>query len=172
MLNHYRGTGGYALLYLCTIFGVILLTLIVAGIFSTMGFFENVGAIAGGVILAAFWIVGFIVMQRFIAIESRRPSLSESNIIGIKSVLYVFIPIFCMLLLVFFIAIIAKLFGVVGGGAKEASQAAQTAEGAGQTQKAIGALWGILGTMFLLYMAPFLNLALLSRLVSPGSKTA
>jgi len=84
MLNHYRGTGGYAALYLGIIFGVILLTLVAMGISAALGFSESAGKVAGGVILAAFWIVGFVVMQRFIAIENRRPSLAESNIIGIN----------------------------------------------------------------------------------------
>jgi len=169
MLNHYRGTGGYAGLYLVVVFGVSLLTLIVAGLCGIMGF-EGAGKVAGGVILAAFWIVGFVVMQRFIAIENRRPSLAESNIIGIKSVLYVFVPLLSLALLIAVTIVLAKLIGI-GGEAKGPSQAAQNADAAGQQQKAMGALWGLFATMFLLYAAPFLNLAVLSRLVTPSSKT-
>ena len=170
MLNHYRGTGGYAALYLVIVLGVSLLTLIVAGLCGILGF-EGAGKVAGGVILAAFWIVGFIVMQRFVIIENRRPSLAESNIISIKSVMYVFLPIFSLALLIVVCAILAKLIGI-GGEAKQAGQAAQNADAAGQQQKAVGALWGVFATMFLLYIAPFLNLAVLSRLVSPSSETA
>jgi len=144
--------------------------LVALGLCAALGILDNAGKVAGGVILAAFWIVGFIVMQRFIAIENRRPSLAESNIIGIKSVLYVFVPIFSTALLIALAIFLAKLVGI-GGEAKQAGQAAQAADASGQNQNAIGALWGIFAMMFLLYIAPFVNLAVLSRLFSPKSKS-
>jgi len=165
MLNHYRGTGGYALLYLMIVFGIILLTLLAVGIASSVLGLQNAGQMAGGVILATFWIVGFIVMKRFVAIENRRPTIAESNIIGIKSVLYVFAVIFSLALLVMIVVFLVKLIGG-GGGAKTVGQ---TSNSEGPNQQAIGALWAVVATMFLLYIAPFFNMAILSRLVSPVS---
>jgi len=169
MLNHYRGTGGYAALYLVLVFGVMLLTLIVSVVLSMVGFGQSAGVMAGGVIFISFWVVGFIVMQRFIAIENRRPSLAESNIVGVKSVLYFLALILSLALIIALVIFLVKLIGG-GGEPRQASQAAQAGGGSGQNQQAIGTLWGVFATLFLLYVAPFLNMAVLSRLVSPGSK--
>jgi len=175
MFNHYRGTGGYAALYLVLVFGVMLLTLIVSTVLSMIGFGQSAGMMAGGVIFIAFWVVGFIVMQRFVAIENRRPTLAESNIVGVKSVLYFLGVVLSLALIVATIIFLVKLIG--GGGAEagqagQGAQAAQNEPNAEQKQQAIGALWGVFATLFLLYVAPFLNLAVLSRLVAPSSKTA
>ena len=174
MFNHYRGTSGYAALYLVLVFGVMLLTLIVSTVLSMIGFGQSAGVMAGGVIFITFWVVGFIVMQRFVAIENRRPTLGESNIVGVKSVLYFLGLILSLALIVGIIIFLVQLIGG-GGEAKQggqAAQAAQTGPSGEQKQQAIGALWGVFATLFLLYVAPFLNMAVISRLVSPGSKTA
>jgi len=113
MLNHYRGTGGYAALYLMIVFGVILLTTVLAVIMSVVGLGQNAGKIAGGIIFIALWAIGFVVMQRFIAIEKRRPTLGESNIVGVKSVLY-FLAITLVVVLV--IAVTVLLTKLIGGG--------------------------------------------------------
>ena len=170
MLNHYRGTGGYAALYLTTVFGVILLTAVLAVILSVVGFGQDAGKIAGGMIFSALWVVGFIVMQRFIAIENRRPTLGESNIVAVKSVLYFLAITLAIVLIVAVIILLTKLIGG-GGEANQARQAAQTGDTTKQNQQAIGAFFGIFATMFFLYMAPFLNMAILSRFFSTDSKT-
>lgn len=179
MLNHYRGTGGYAALYLAIFFGIALLTLVVMLMVSVMGFGQSGGKLAGGVILAAFWVVGFVVMQRFVAIENRRPSLTESNIIGVKSVLYFLGILLSLAVLIAVIIFLVKLIGAVtggaggegaGGGPKGPPQSAQSGEGNEQKKRAIGAMWGMSVTLLLLYIAPFFNLAVLSRFVSPKSE--
>ena len=171
MLNHYRGTGGYAALYLVLVFGVILLALMALASLSILGVGESARLMAGGVIFSAFWVMGFIVMRRFVAIENRRPSLAESNIVGVKSVLYFLGVIISLVLIVAIIIFLAKL---IGGGdeARQAGRVAQAEASTEQKQQAIGALWGVFTTLFLLYVAPFLNMAVLSRVVSSGSKTA
>jgi len=171
MLNHYRGTGGYAALYLMIVFGVILLTTVLAVIMSVVGLGQNAGKIAGGIIFIALWAIGFVVMQRFIAIEKRRPTLGESNIVGVKSVLYFLAITLVVVLVIAVTVLLTKLIGGGGGDANQARQAAQTGDSTGQNQQAIGALFGIFATMFFLYMAPFLNMAVLSKLFSPSSKT-
>lgn len=173
MLNHYRGTGGYACLYLIIVFGFSMLTLLLAGLGSAIGLGSSM-KVAGGVILAAFWVVGFIVMQRFLTLENRRPLISEANMIGIKTVLYFFGTILCLALLIGLFIFISKLFGGsdAGGSGQAGGPSGRGGQNQDQTQQAIGGLWAILASMFLLYMAPFFNLAVLSRLISSKDETA
>lgn len=164
MLEHYKGTTGYAWLYLVMLFGVILLTGLMSGLMGALGVSEA-GKIAGGVVFLAFWILGFFVMQRFIAIEGRQPSLSESNIIGLKSVLYIFVPIFCLVLLIGVVTIIGQLLG--GGGEGRPPNAGNSGSSDDQNLQAVTTVWSVLAAMFLLYVAPFLNFAIFSRFFKP-----
>lgn len=169
MLQHYKNTSGYAALYLMIVFAVSLISLLLAGLAGALGI-QSGGKIAAGVILAAFWIVGFIVMRRFLAIEKRRPTFSEANLIGVKSVLYVLAFLFCAAICIAIIAFILNLISSLGG-SETAGGPPQTRGGGGnQSQQSVGALLGAFGGMLLLYAAPFLNLALLSRLFQPSGK--
>jgi len=56
-------------------FGISVLTLLLSGLCSALGL-AAANQIAGGVIFAAFWICGFIVMQRFVSVEKRNICLS------------------------------------------------------------------------------------------------
>lgn len=167
MLHHHKGTSGYAYLYLMLMLFVISLTGIFAGLGSTLGM-DGAGKIAGSVIFAAFWIVGFLVMQRFLAVENRAPTLSESNSIGVKTVLTVLGTLLAIALCMALVIVTVKLIGMIlgeGGGAEARGSGSNNRGGdVNQIRQAVNMLMGFFGTMFVLYAAPFLNLALLSRL--------
>lgn len=170
MLHHHKGTSGYAYLYLMLMLFVISLTGLFAGLGSTLGL-DSAGKIAGGVVFVAFWIIGFLVMQRFLAVENRKPTLSEANAVGVKTVLTVLGTLLAIGLCVAFVVVTVKLIGMVlgeGGGA-EARGGGRSKRGGdvNQIQQAVNALMGFFGTLFVLYAAPFLNLALISRLFQP-----
>ena len=167
-MQHYKGTTGYAALYLVMFFGISVLTLLLASLCSALGL-QGAVKVAGGVILAAFWVCGFVVAQRFVIIEKRLPTISESNIVGIKSVLYIFVPIICLALIGALVGFVVSLFGS-DGGASEAGKTAQSAGNAEQSQQAMGALLGVFSVMLLLYLAPFVNLVVISRLFAPKAE--
>lgn len=165
MLHHHKGTSGYAYLYLMLMLFVIALTSVFAGLGSTLGL-DSAGQIAGGVVFAAFWIVGFLVMQRFLAVENRAPTLSESNAVGVKTVLTVLGTVLAIGLCIALVVILLKVIGSLLGesGAEEAKKRGGDKN---DMLQAIKTLMGVLGTLLVLYLAPFLNLALLSRLFQP-----
>jgi len=170
MLHHHKGTSGYAYLYLMLMLFVMSLTGLFAGLGSTLGL-DSAGKIAGGVIFAAFWIIGFLVMQRFLAVENRAPTLSESNAVGVKTVLIVLGTLLAIGLCVAFVVVTVKLIGMVlgeGGGAEARGGGRGKPGGtADQNKQAVQTLMGVFGTFLVLYAAPFLNLAILSRLFQP-----
>lgn len=175
MLQHYKGTSGYAYLYLILVLCVCLASALFSGLGSMLGM-TSAGQIAGGVIFAAFWIIGFIVMQRFLAIENRRPTLSEANIIGVKSVLSVFGILFLLATCVGLVVLIVNLIGSLAesgganaGGNGRGPSSQNRGGGPDQNRQAIGTLWGAFAAMFILYAAPFFNLAVLSRLFRPNN---
>jgi hypothetical protein len=167
MLHHHKGTSGYAYLYLMLMLFVLALTSVFAGLGSTLGM-DSAGQIAGGVIFVAFWIIGFIVMQRFLAVENRAPTLSESNAVGVKTVLTVLGTVLaiglCIALFVIILKLIGSLFGE--GGAAE-GRGRKPGDNADQNKQAVQTLMGVFGTLLVLYAAPFLNLAVLSRFFKP-----
>jgi len=179
MLQHHNGTSGYAYLYLILVLCVCLASALFSALGSMLGM-ANAGKIAGGVIFIAFWIIGFIVMQRFLYIENRRPTLSEANVLSVKSVMTVLGVLICVGVCVALVGLILNLISSLGSGNSGASpggngggQAPQKRGGNSvQNRQAIGALWGAFAAMFILYAAPFLNLAILSRLFRPGSPVA
>ena len=176
MLQHHKGTSGYAYLYLILILCVCLGSGVFVALGSMLGM-ESAPKIAGGIIFASFWIVGFVVMQRFLAIENRRPTLSESNVIGVKSVLTVLGVLLCVAVSValigFILNLISSLLGGASGGNPGGNGGGQGPQGRGggsgqNRQQAIGTLMGAFGAMFILYAAPFFNLAVLSRIFRPN----
>ncbi len=158
MLKHHNGTSGYAYLYLTIFFSALLLTLLIAGLCGALGF-AGINKAAGGIILASFWIIGFVITQRFVAIEKRRPTFSEANIIAIKNVLFVII-------LLLGLAIIGFLFTILGGGEAPEAKPSDKDE---PNSRAIQIVWGITATVFLLYVAPLFNLTVLSRFMQPST---
>lgn len=165
-MNHYRQTSGYAMLYLVIVLSVTFLAALFGGLAGALGL-SNVGSLVGGVVLATLFIAGFVIMQRFVAIENRRPTFSEANRIGLKSVLYFFAGLACIGAFIGFIILITKVFGLGGGGSGGAGRAAaEGADTANPMEQLIKPLWGLFALMFLLYFAPFLNLTVLSRLAA------
>jgi len=171
VLNHYKSTTGYALLYVILLAGTIFLTGMFAGLTRALGL-EAAPQIAGIIIFAAFWVLGFMVMQRFLKIENRIPTLWESNLVGLKSVLVV---IGTLVLLSTFITITVLPTQILGGGDGGGGRGA-SGGGGGMTEaqqlQAIKGLLGVLGTFVLLYAAPFLNMAILSRFFGRKTKAA
>jgi len=170
LLHHHKGTSGYAYLYLMLMLFVVSLTGIFAGLGSTLGM-DSAGKIAGGVIFAAFWIVGFLVMQRFLSVENRAPTLSESNAVGVKTVLTVLGTVLaiglCIALIVILLKVIGSLLGESGAGEGRGRGRGKPGGSADQNEQGIKTMMGVFGTLLVLYAAPFLNLALLSRLFQP-----
>lgn len=175
MLHHHKGTSGYAYLYLMLMLFVISLTGIFAGLGSTLGM-DSAGKIAGSVIFAAFWIIGFIVMQRFLAVENRAPTLSESNSVAVKTVLTVLGTVLaiglCIALFVIILKVIGFILGESGAGEGRGRGSGKPRGTADQNKQAVQTMMGVFGTFLILYAAPFLNLALLSRLFQPRPSRA
>lgn len=165
MLKHYKGTSGYAYLYLTLFFSLALLVLIIAGLCQALGFSE-VGKVAGGIIISSFWIFGFVITQRFLAVEKRRPTLSEANIISIKNVLF-FIALLLGLALLFFVFKTVGSGGFGGESARGGPPEGKTPGDGKQKTRAIQMAWGMMATILLFYIAPLLNLAILSRFMRP-----
>lgn len=164
MLHHHKGTSGYAYLYLMLMLFVGALTGVFTVLGSTLGM-DGAGKIAGSVIFAALWIVGFIVMQRFLAVENRKPTLSESNAVGVKTVLTVLGTLLALGICMALVIVTVKLIGAILGGAEARGGPPGKAGGnADQNEQAVKTLMGVFGTMLILYASPFLNLALMSRL--------
>ena len=172
MLKHHKRTTGYSFLFLGLFFSLAVLTLLLAGLASAIGL-KTAWPLAGGIIFAAFWGVGFVVMQRFINIENRRPTLYESNKIGANCILYVLGFCACVAVLVLLGGALASVFGGGGGsgGPPGAGGAGQSGPSAEQSEQAMRAIFGVLTFLLLLYLAPFLNLALFSRAVAPKVET-
>ena len=181
MLTHYKATTGYAQLYLILMLATISLTGLLAGLAMTLGI-SMAGKIAAIVIVSAFWVLAFVVMQRFISLENRRPSLWESNLVGVKSVLFFFAALLFVLLIVAILFILGKLIGNLGevssgrpggpGGSGSGRQAGGSEMTDQQKLQAIQGVWGFLTVVLLIYIAPFLNFAFLSRLFKSKTKPA
>ena len=131
----------------------------------------SAGKIAGGVIFAAFWIVGFIVMQRFLTVENRPPTFSEANLVGVKTVLTVLGTLLaiglCIALVVLIMSLIGSLLGETGAAEGGGGARGKPGGNADQNEQAVQTLMGVFGSLLVLYTAPFLNLALLSRFFQP-----
>lgn len=160
MLKHYKGTSGYSYLYLFIFFPAVFLTLFLFGLSKVLGMSQGNG-IVGGVIFAIFWIAGYVITQRFIHVEKRRPTISEANIISIKNFAHV---IGLMLVL----GILALLIAIVVGGGGGGEEARPKGDDDQATQL-IRMVWGVMAMLFTIYLAPFINLAIISRFMQSNA---
>lgn len=172
-LEHFRRTSGYAWLFVILLVGVILLTLLFAGLTARLGL-DAAWQIAGVIIFLEFWGIGYIMMQRFLSVENRLPTFWEANVIGVKSLAFFFGSLLVLVLSIAALVLMAQLLmgnlgGGEGGGAGTGGASGKDGPTDKQKLQALQGALGLLGTMILLYLAPFINLMVLARLFKSKS---
>ena len=174
-LQHFRGIRSYAFLIWLIVGMATLLILLITSLAGVAGM-AGLAKIGNVGIVLVWFIAGYVVVGRFMAIEQRKPTLSEASSVGVWSLLTFFMIAAAILVVVVCFMIFGLASGAEmgggGGAGGEGKDAVKAAEAAGGLNKVFKPLMGFFGALTWIYLVPLLSFAIFPLFQRPPTLEA